>query len=78
MIWAIGIEHKVRLISFPEWLSTGISLTAGVLITHLFRAVGGMAAVRSRSVTEIAGAPHGSSVLSTAGIHGQGYSMCKV
>jgi hypothetical protein len=68
MIWAVGIEHEVWLISFPQWLGTGVSLAAGVLIAHLFGAVGGMAAVRSRSVTEIAGAPHGPSILSTAAL----------
>jgi hypothetical protein len=78
MIWAVGIEHKVWFISFPEWLGTGISLATGVLIAHLFRAVGGMAVVRSRSVTEIAGAPHSPSILSTGAFHGQGCSVCSI
>ena len=64
MSGTVGKEHQIRIGGRPERLSARVSLAAGMFLAHLLRAVGGMATMCSRSVTEITGASHGVSILS--------------
>ena len=74
MIWAVSIEDDVWVGGCPQWLGVCVSLATSVLLAHLFRTVGGMAAMRGWSVAEIAGTSHGLSILSFVGFHGRGGS----